>query len=186
MCMLHICINADAGRDCVCSRPMKTAASLPWRMLEGAVTWLLGALILFEEWGWAPLARLLGVLARLPPVAWLERRIAALPPHLAVLVVLLPVLILLPVKVAALWLIGRGRALLGLAVIVLAKVVGTGLVARLFLLTRPQLMRLPWFARAYAGWLRWKEGVLSRVRASLPWRLARSLRRRWRIVLRRG
>jgi len=86
----------------------------------------------------------------------------------------------------ALWLIGRGRAMLGLALIVLAKVIGTGLVARLFMLTRPQLMRLPWFARVYTRWVGWKDGVMARVRASLPWRLARSLRRRWRIALRRG
>jgi len=165
---------------------MKSAASLPWRALKGVFTWILGALILFEEWGWVPLARLLGLFARLPPVAWLERRIAALPPPLAVLVFLLPALLLLPVKVAALWLIGRGRAMLGLAVIVLAKVVGTGLVARLFMLTRPQLMRLPWFARLYARWVGWKERLMARVRASLPWRVARSFRRRWRIVRRRS
>jgi len=165
---------------------MTSAASLPWRALKGALTWLLGALILFEEWGWGPLARLLGQFARLPAIAWLERRIAALPPPLAVLVFLLPVLLLLPVKLAALWLIGRGRALLGLAVIVLAKVVGTGVVARLFMLTRPQLMRMPWFARAYARWVGWKESVMARVRSSLPWRVARALRRRWRIARRRN
>ena len=165
---------------------MKPTAALPWRLLKGAVTWVVGALILFEEWGWAPLARLLGVFARWPPVAWLERRIAALPPALAVLVFLVPALLLLPVKVAALWLIGRGRTLLGIGVIVAAKVIGTGLVARLFMLTRPQLMRLPWFARLYVRWVAWKEGVMARVRASLPWRVARSLQRRWRIAWRRG
>jgi hypothetical protein len=165
---------------------MKPSISLPWRLLKGAITWILGALILFEEWGWGPLARLLGVLARLPPVAWLERRIAALPPALAVFVFLVPALLLLPVKVAALWLIGRGRALLGLGVIVAAKVIGTGLVARLFMLTRPQLMKLQWFARLYTRWVAWKDGVMARVRASLPWRLARSLRRRWRVAWRRG
>jgi hypothetical protein len=165
---------------------MKPAGSLPWRALKGAVIWILGVLIVFEEWGWVPLARLLGVFARLPAIAWLERRIAALPPALAVLVFLVPALLLLPVKVGALWLIGRGRAMLGLALIVLAKVIGTGLVARLFMLTRPQLMRLPWFARVYTRWVGWKDGVMARVRASLPWRLARSLRRRWRIALRRG
>lgn len=179
-------VGRHAGSACVCLPRMKSVASLPWRALKGAVTWILGALILFEEWGWVPLARLLGLCARLPPIAWLERRIAALPPPLAVLVFLLPALLLLPVKLAALWLIGRGRAVLGLAVIVLAKVIGTGLVARLFMLTRPQLMRLPWFARLYTRWVAWKERVMARVRASVPWRLARSFRRRWRIVWRRS
>jgi hypothetical protein len=165
---------------------MKPVAARLWRLLKGLVAWMLGLVIVFEEWGWAPLARLLGVLARLRFVAWLERRIAALPPAPALLVFVVPVLLLLPVKVGALWLIARGRALLGLAVVVVAKVVGTALVARLFMLTRPQLMRLTWFARLYGRWVAWKAGLMARVRASLPWRVARSLRRRWRIAWRRG
>ena len=31
--------------------------------------------ILFEEWGWEPLQRLMARLARLPLLAWLERRV---------------------------------------------------------------------------------------------------------------
>jgi hypothetical protein len=166
--------------------PMKSFAPLPWRLLKGLLTWLVGLVIVFEEWGWAPLARLLGVFARLPFIAWLERRIAALPPALALLVFLAPLALLLPVKIGALWLIGRGKAVLGLGVIVLAKVIGTGVAARLFMLTRPQLMRLPWFARVYARWVTWKQIVMAHVRASLPWRVARSLRRRWRIAARRS
>jgi hypothetical protein len=157
---------------------MKPVTSLPWRALKGLATWLLGVLILFEEWGWVPLARLLGLLARLPFVAWLERRIAALPPALALLVFVVPTLLLLPVKIGALWLIGRGKAWMGLAVIIIAKVAGTALVARLYMLTQPQLKRLPWFARVHGRWLAWKEGVMARVRQSLPWRLARAFKRR--------
>jgi hypothetical protein len=157
---------------------MRLVTSLPWRVLKGLVTWVLGVLLLFEEWGWVPLARLLGLLGRLPFVAWLERRISALPPVLALLVFLVPALMLLPVKVGALWLIGRGRALAGLVVIVVAKVAGTALVARLYMLTQPQLMRMPWFARAHARWIVWKEGVMAVVRQSAPWRLARTIKRR--------
>jgi hypothetical protein len=159
---------------------MKPVTPLPWRTLKGLATWLLGVLILFEEWGWVPLARLLGLLARLPFVAWIERRIAALPPALALLVFLVPTLLLLPVKIGALWLIGRGKAWMGLAVIIIAKVAGTALIARLYMLTQPQLMRLPWFARVHARWFAWKEGVMARVRQSLPWRLARAFKRRLR------
>jgi hypothetical protein len=159
---------------------MKSESSLPWRVLKGLGTWLLGALILFEEWGWVPLARLLGLLARLPFVAWIERRIAALPPALALLVFVVPALLLLPVKIGALWLIARGRAFAGLALIVIAKIAGTALVARLYMLTQPQLMRMPWFARAHARWFAWKERVMAQVRQSLPWRLARALKRRLR------
>lgn len=139
----------------------------------------LALLILFEEWGWVPLQRAAAFVARLPPLAWLERRIAALPPWAALSVFALPTLALLPVKLAALWLIGRGHALPGLAVIVVAKLVGTAVVARLFALTRPALMQLRGFARAYGRWTAWKEALLARVRASWAWRAGRVLKRRW-------
>jgi len=170
----------------VSSLPMKSLLQLGWRAFKTLCTWLLGLLILFEEWGWVPLARMLGAFSRLPVIAWLERRISALPPGLALLVFLVPALLLIPVKVGALWLMGRGRALLGLALIVVAKIVGTAIVARLFMLTQPQLMRMPWFARLYSRWVAWKEVVMARVRASVPWRTARVFRRRWRVLWRRG
>jgi hypothetical protein len=49
-------------------------------------------------------------------------------------------------------------------------------VARLFMLTKPALMRLAWFARGFARWMVFKAAILERVRASLPWRLGRALK----------
>ncbi len=164
---------------------MNRLLSLPWRLLKSVATWGVALLILFEEWGWEPLSRLLGLLSRLPFIAWVERRIAALPPRIALLVFFVPALMLLPFKIGALWLIGRGKPVLGLVVIVLAKVVGTAVVARLFLLTQPQLMKMAWFARWYHRWVGWKEKVMARVRSSLPWRTARAVRVRWRRLWRR-
>ena len=168
---------------------MTSLLSLAWRALKAVGTWLVALVILFEDWGWVPLSRLLGYLAKLPVIGWIERRIAALPPRYALLVFLVPAVMLLPVKIAALWLIGRGRAMLGLAVIVAAKVIGTAVVARLFMLTQPQLMKMPWFARLYTRWIAWKEGVMARVRASAPWRAARAFKARvkaaWDRLLRR-
>ena len=146
--------------------------------LRRAFEALLALLILFEEWGWEPLKRAMAWVMRWPPLAWLERHIAALPPYAALAVFALPMLLLLPVKLAALWLIARGQALLGVMVIVVAKVLGTALVARLFHLTQPALMRLGWFARFYARWTAWKEALLTQVRASWAWRVARVVKHR--------
>src|SRR3954464_5210094 len=96
-----------------------------WRIARTLADWVVALLILFEEWGWAPLARAMGVLARLPAVAWLERRIGALPARAALLVLFLPALALLPVKVVALLLFASGRAFMGLALLLVAKIVGT-------------------------------------------------------------
>jgi len=145
---------------------------------------LLALLILFEEWGWDQLQALAARVARVPPLPWLERRIAALPPYAALAVFFVPALALLPVKIGALWLIGRGHALLGLVVIVAAKLAGTALLARLFNLTRPALLSLPWFARWHARWTAWKEDLLARVRASWVWQQAGRVRRRLRALWR--
>jgi hypothetical protein len=153
------------------------------RFLKGLLSGLLALLILFEEWGWEPLQRALARLARLPLIGAIERRVAALPPYAALAVFALPSLLLLPVKLLALWLIGQGQAMLGALTIVVAKIVGTAIVARLFVLTRPALMQLAWFEALYTRWTTWKDALLARVRASWVWRagrvLKRAVRRRW-------
>jgi len=57
---------------------------------------------------------------------------------------------------------------------------GTAIAARLFQLTQPALMQLPWFARNYNRWITWKNRVTERVRQSLAWRKARFNQRRVR------
>lgn len=140
------------------------------RALKGLFHWAIALLILFEEWGWVPLANALARIGRLPMFRWIERCIRALPPYAALFVFFLPTLALLPVKLFALWLIGQGHAFLGVAVIVIAKIAGTAVIARLFMLTQPALMQLDWFARLYARWTAWKDVLLARVRASPAWR----------------
>jgi hypothetical protein len=163
----------------------------PLRWLRRVFEALLALLVLFEEWGWEPLKRALAWVMRWPVLAWIERAIARLPPYAALTVFALPTLLLLPVKLAALWLIGRGQGTLGVVVIVAAKVVGTALVARLFQLTQPALMQLAWFARGYTGWTLWKNAWLVRIRASWAWRVGRIVKRRvlqrlarWRAITR--
>jgi hypothetical protein len=151
------------------------------RLLRHIFLAFVAIVLLFEEWGWEPLAALLGRLARLPLWALIERRIAALPPWAAVAVFALPALALLPVKLLALFLIGRGHAFTGLGVLLAAKVLGTALLARLFTLTHPALMQLGWFARWYPRWKGWKDRVLAQVRGSALWRAARHWKARSRI-----
>ena len=147
------------------------------RLLRAIATGLLALLILFEEWGWDPLQRALARLGRLPLLRQIEGLITRLPPYAALAFFLLPTLLLLPIKLAALALIARGQPVLGALVIVAAKVVGTAIVARLFILTRPALLQLAWFVRLYLRWVGWKAALLLHVRASWAWRTARAVKR---------
>ncbi|MCB1980185.1 MAG: hypothetical protein KDF25_12670 [Burkholderiaceae bacterium] len=143
---------------------------------------MLALVILFEEWGWEPLQRALAWIGRWPGLRWIESAVRRAPPWLALVLFFVPALALLPVKLLALWLIGEGHALTGLAVILLAKLVGTAIVARLFTLTQPALMQLVWFARWYGRWSLWKDRLLAQVRASAPWRMARAIKRTLRRI----
>ena len=98
---------------------------------------------------------------------------------------IVPAVLLFPVKLAALWLIHEGQATLGVTVIVLAKLLGTALVGRLFVLSEAQLVQFAWFARALGWWRSTKERVKAAVQRSAAWRAARVLRRRVRLLVRR-
>jgi hypothetical protein len=147
-------------------------------VLGWLLRWPLALLILFEEWGWEPLQHALVRLSERLRLRWLEPRIRALPPYAALALFALPAGLLLPVKLLALAAIGNGHVVMGAAVIVAAKVLGTAVVARLFTLTHPALMRLAWFAACHARWTAWKQALLDEVRGTFAWRQARVLRRR--------
>lgn len=159
---------------------MRTLFQMLLRGVRWVFTALLAVVLLFEEWGWAPLLRLLRRLGELPVLGrawrWLEASIRGLGRWPALLVFAVPVLALFPIKLLALKAMATGHRLAGLVVLLVAKVVGTALVAWLFSLTEPALMRFAWFARWYPRWLAWKDALLTRarqwLRAQLPWRLA--------------
>jgi hypothetical protein len=155
-----------------------------WRVakpvLRTALQIFLALIIVLEEWGWRPLADLLGRLARWQPWAQLESGIARLPPYVALFVFVLPSTLLLPLKFFALFLIARGQVVLAAMLFALAKVVATALVARLFMLTQPALMQIGWFAWCYDHFMPWKEALTDYVRGTWPWRVGRVWKERAR------
>ena len=164
---------------------IKSMFKAVWRPVRGLLLALAAVVIFIEEWGWRPLTALAARVARWPPLARLEARIQALPPRWALALFLVPAVLLFPIKLLALWFIHQGRTALGVAVIVLAKLVGTALVGRLFILTEQQLTHYAWFARALAWWRETKARVKAAVRGSTAWRAARAASRRGRLWLRR-
>ncbi len=140
------------------------------RILNGLLGVVLTPVILFEEWGWEPLRKLAAWVANSWPLAWLNRRIARLPPYAALALMAVPSMTIIPVKVVAVWLIARGLVGWSVALLVVSKLLGTALLAHLFSLTQPALMRIGWFARAYTKWVAWKTDLMLRVKATAVWR----------------
>jgi hypothetical protein len=154
------------------------------RLLRWVFTPFIVLILLFEEWGWEPLAALMQRFAQLPFWAWCERKIAKLSPWEAMLVLVVPAVALFPIKLLALFFVHRGQVALGFAVLVAAKLIGTAFVARLFQLTEPALMQFAWFAKWYPRWKIWKDALLVSVRASALWRTGRSIKLAVRLRLR--
>jgi hypothetical protein len=94
-----------------------------------------------------------------------------LPPYGALCLFVLPGLLLLPVKLLALVAIAHGHALSGIATIVVAKLGGAAVVARIYVLTLPTLLALGWFARCH-GWFMMLKNHLGRPAARQPGLLA--------------
>lgn len=155
------------------------------RVLRGVLLALAAVVLFIEEWGWRPLTAWAARLAQWPPLARLEARIQRASPRVALALFLVPAAALFPIKLLALWAIHQGQALLGVAVIVAAKLLGTALVGRLFILTEAQLTQFSWFAAALAWWRRTKQRVRDALQAWAPWRRVRALARRWRMAWRR-
>ena len=135
-------------------------------------------ILLFEEWGWRPLSALVARLARFPLWAMAERGIAGLPPYGALLTLAVPSVILIPAKLLGVYLLATGHFMTAGVIIVAAKFASTALIARIFLLTKPALMQIPWFAYAYGVFVPWQEALFARIRASWLWRYGRVLKYR--------
>lgn len=157
-----------------------------WRALRVVLIAVAALVIFIEEWGWRPLAAAAAALARWAPWRRLEARIAASPPRVAMALFIVPAGLLFPVKLAALWLIDAGRPWLGVGIIMAAKLIGTALVGRLFILVEPQLMQFAWFARLLGWWRQIGARVRAVVRRSFVWRHGRVLGRACRQWLHRS
>ena len=138
-----------------------------WKKLLAAPFVLIAAIIvLVEDWLWDDLQRMAAAVGRLPVFRQVEALIAGLPPYGALAIFGAPSLLLIPVKLAALWLMAHGQAAVGFGVVVIAKIAGTALVARIYTLTEPKLLLIGWFAWMHARFVVFKARVYATIKSS--------------------
>jgi hypothetical protein len=128
--------------------------------------WLfLAAVFLFEAWLWDRLTEFGHWLRDQIPFErfkrWVAERVERMPPWAALVLFGIPVIVVQPLKLASLYLMTHGHMVLGALGFVLIKIVGFGLVAFLFDLTRDKLMTFRWFVWGYERvlWLRQVAGA---------------------------
>lgn len=147
-----------------------------WSVVVG-----LGTLIyVIEEWLWETLQTAMMVLGRAPLIRQFEAWISRLPPAGAAFFFLLPATLALPVKLLALQQIASGHFVRGALVIFAAKVGATALFARIYVLTQPALLRVPWFVRLRTAFLHWRDWAYAQIENHPVWRRMHAGVIRWR------
>src|SRR3954453_7624011 len=126
---------------------------------------------LFRPWVKAAAARL----AQLPLWRWIEDRIERLSPYATLALFLIPIAIIEPLKVYALYLMGLGHVIAGILTLVVAKIVGVGLAERLFAASRDNLLSIPWFAWCFSRAVALKDIVHGWITRSRAWTMAKRL-----------
>src|SRR5476649_533282 len=157
---------------------------------------LLALVFLLEAWLWEHLSPLVAwVVARLP-LRRIKEKIAAaiadLPPAATLVVFVIPFIVLLPLKFLEFYLLAHRQWFAAILVLVLAKLLGLGVTAFIFDLTKPKLLQLAWFRWLYEkvlAWLEWAhtlvDPIKQRIRRLLaifaPARAGRAFKLFWRI-----
>jgi hypothetical protein len=78
-----------------------------------------------------------------------RRRLEQLGPYPSLLVLAIPLVIVEPFKLVAVLVAGDGHFLTGLLFLICAYVVSLVVTERLFVILKPKLLMLPWFAKSW-------------------------------------
>ncbi len=119
---------------------------------------LLAIFLILEEWLWDLLTALGRSLSQFLHLEQVEQWLRQTEPNMALVAFSIPILIVAPINILAFFLIAKGLILQGLLIEILAKLLGTLLVARVFALTKPQLLSFAFLKVIYTyitAWLKW-------------------------------
>ena len=123
------------------------------RRLLQPVWVLLAIVFLIEAWLWDHLEPVVAKVVAAIPLArfkqWLTERVDALSPAMTLLVFAVPVVPLFPLKLVGLWLLTHEYWTGAFLTIVFGKLVGVGVTAFVFDVTRAKLLEMRWFERIY-------------------------------------
>ncbi len=118
----------------------------------------LALLFLLEAWLWDHLEPLVARIVSLVPWGrvkiWLGQLIRDLPPWATLIVFVIPLIVLLPLKFLEVYFLAKRQWLAVGLVLILAKLLGLGVTAFIFDVTRDKLLQMAWFRRMF-DWFMW-------------------------------
>ena len=114
---------------------------------------LLAVIFLIEAWLWDHLEPIVASFVALIPLRafkhWLAERVDTLSPAMTLVVFIVPVIPLFPLKLVGFWLLTHEYWMSAIATILFAKLLGVGVAAFVFDVTRPKLLEMSWFETLY-------------------------------------
>ena len=123
------------------------------RRLLQPVWVLLAIIFLIEAWLWDHCEPVVARVVALIPLArfkaWLADRVDALSPAMTLIVFVVPIIPLFPLKLIGLWLLTHEYWMTGVSTFLFAKMLGVGVTAFVFDVTRDKLLEMHWFERLY-------------------------------------
>jgi hypothetical protein len=116
--------------------------------------WIVLAIVfLIEAWLWDHLEPIVARFVALLPLRtfkhWLAERVDTLSPAMTLIVFIVPIIPLFPLKLVGLWLLTHEYWVSAILTIIFAKLLGVGVTAFIFDVTRPKLLQMAWFQRLY-------------------------------------
>src|ERR1044071_860818 len=107
---------------------------------------LLAIIFLVEAWLWRHLEPVVAAIIALIPLRALKRRLSTwvktIPPAAALIVFVVPAILLFPLKLLTFWLLARKQLFAAGFVFTFAKLMGLGVTAFVFEVTRPKLLQM--------------------------------------------
>jgi hypothetical protein len=93
-------------------------------------------------------------------LAQTRRRLQKMSPYLSLVLLLVPLLLVEPLKLVAVFVAGKGHWLTGTGMLVGAYAASLLFVERLFRIVKPKLMMLDWFARLWTWFITLRNKVI--------------------------
>lgn len=145
-------------------------------MLRKSLLSVLAMLLIIEEWLWDTLSIVGRIIALSLHLEYIEALLSTASPKIALLAFCIPLLIVTPLNLFAISLLANGLILEGVAIEIIAKLVGTLLIARTFAITKAQLLTFAWFSRMYWFINKWLSWARQRVAETEIYQLSKRLK----------
>ncbi|MFZ2403559.1 MAG: hypothetical protein WAW41_00365 [Methylobacter sp.] len=137
---------------------------------------LLAIFLIIEEWLWDKLTAFGRSLSKLLNLERFEQWLSQTTAPMALVAFSIPILIVTPINLLAFGLLAHGMILQGILMEILAKLLGTLLVARVFALTKPQLLTFAFLMIIYTTITRWLQWAHQKVTETTVYRWMKQLK----------